>query len=506
MASWFERHLSSHQVQLAATAVVSGITVAGLIYGGQAIRRQARIDELKASIPELNEQHHAEQLTNFGAASPLPIATKEDDYAAALARRAQQGDYDEVLIDEQLTRTSSFLTAPRFRKLRSSFIVIVGLGGVGSHCTSALARSGVSRIRLIDFDQVTLSSLNRHAVATLADVGTPKVHCVRKRLEHVVPWVQWECFNEVWREDYGDRFLGGWNCGQGNKPDYVIDAIDNIDSKVALLRYCYDNHIKAVSSMGAGCKSDPTRVFVGDISASIEDPLSRAVRRRLKISGISEGIPVVYSTEKPGPGKAQLLPLPEEEFQKGQVDELSVLPDFRVRILPVLGTMPAVFGYSLANFVILEIANYPHDVGAGKGRDKMYDNILANLQGLEERLVKAEGQDPLGLRIPVTKDDVAYLVEEVFRGKSVISQLSTRLALVRWRAPKGGFKINQDWQGQKSSGVRLDDLVCVTKEEAIPHEKEVLKGGKAPEVVYDMNVVQRVEKRRLEELQYQRYR
>ncbi|KAI4244772.1 MAG: hypothetical protein L6R42_010368, partial [Xanthoria sp. 1 TBL-2021] len=334
MSSWFERQLSSHQFQLAATALVSGITVAGLIYGGQAIRRKVAVEELKASIPPLDEEHQAQRLTDFGAASPLPSATREEDRVAAIARRAQQGDYDKDLVNEQLTRTASFLTPPRFGKLRSSFVIVVGLGGVGSHCTAALARSGVSHIRLIDFDQVTLSSLNRHAVATLADVGTPKVQCVRKRLEAVVPWVHWECLNEVWREDQGERLLAKWDKGKGQQPDYVVDAIDNIESKVELLQYCHQHGLKVVSSMGAGCKSDPSRIFVGDISASVEDPLSRTTRRKLRMLGISEGIPVVYSTEKPGPGKAQLLPLPEEEFVKGKVNELSVLPDFRARILP----------------------------------------------------------------------------------------------------------------------------------------------------------------------------
>ncbi|KAL8704114.1 MAG: hypothetical protein Q9201_002728 [Fulgogasparrea decipioides] len=506
MSSWFERQLSSHQVQLAATALVSGITVAGLIYGGQAIRRRVAVEQLKASIPPLDEEHQAQRLTDFGAASPLPSAAKEEERVAALARRAQQGDYDDALVDEQLTRTATFLTAPRFEQLRLSFVVIVGLGGVGSHCTAALARSGVSHIRLIDFDQVTLSSLNRHAVATLADVGTPKVQCVRKRLEAVVPWVRWECFNEVWREDKGERLLGRWDHGEGREPDYVVDAIDNIDSKVELLKYCHERGIRVVSSMGAGCKSDPTRIFVGDISASIEDPLSRTTRRKLKLLGVSEGVPVVYSTEKPGPGKAQLLPLPEEEFLKGSVNELSVLPDFRARILPVLGTMPAMFGYAVANFVILEITGYPHEFGTGKGREKMYDSILSGQQGLEERLAREAGQDPLGLKIPVTKDDVGYIVEEVFRGKSVVSGLPTRLALTRWRRPKGGFGIDQRWDGQKSSTVQLEELVCMTKEEAAMHEKEVLKGGKPPEVIYDVDVVQLVERRRQEEKQYRRHR
>src|SRR6202012_5529144 len=97
----------------------------------------------------------------------------------------------------------------------------------------------------------------------------------------------------------------------------------------------------------------------GDISSSTEDPLSRSTRRRLRALGIPSGIPVVYSTEKPGPGKASLLPLPEEEFQKDSVGDLGVLPDFRVRILPVLGTMPALFGYAVANYVILQVSGYP---------------------------------------------------------------------------------------------------------------------------------------------------
>jgi hypothetical protein len=325
-------------------------------------------------------------------------------------------------------------------------------------------------------------------------------------LEAVVPWASWECFNEVWQEDRAERLLGPWDEGKGRRADYVVDAIDNIDSKVALLKYCYRNGIRVMSSMGAGCKSDPTRVCVGDISASIEDPLSRATRRRLRAEGISEGIPVVYSIEKAGPGKAELLPLPEEEFLKGQVDELSVLPDFRARILPVLGTMPAIFGYTVANFLVLEITDYPHEISAGKGREKVYENVLANLQVLEERLVRFQGESALGLKIPVTKDDVGYLVDEVYRGKSVVSGLATRPALVRWRAPDKERFVEERWDGQKNSKLQLSDLVCMTKEEAMKHEKEVLMGREAPEEVYDVAVVRLVEKRRLEERYYSQYR
>lgn len=353
---------------------------------------------------------------------------------------------------------------------------------------------------------MTLSSLNRHSVATLADVGTPKVICVRKRLEAIAPWVKWECFNEVWRESEAERLLRNWDGGRGRKPDYVVDAIDNIDSKVALLKYCHSDGIRVISSMGAGCKSDPTRVFIGDISASQEDPLSRSTRRRLRILGVNEGIPVVYSIEKPGPGKAFLLPLPEDEYQKGSVGELSVLPDFRARILPVIGTMPAVFGLIITNYIIMEVSGYPHEIGGGKGREKLYENILGNLQLLEERLAKSDGETTVGLKISVTKDDVGYLIDEVFRGKSVISGLPTRLTLARWRASGDGYMADKRWEGQKCSRLRIPELVCMTKEEVVAHEKEVLKGRKRPEDVYDAAVVELVERRFREEAEYDRWR
>lgn len=417
------------------------------------------------------------------------------------------------LILEQLARNRVFLTDDGLAKLRSSFIVVVGCGGVGSHAAAALARSGVAKIRLIDFDQVTLSSLNRHALATLADVGTPKVHCIRRRLEQIAPWVMFDCRNELFGKDVADNLLGPWSLthdGEGRRPDYVLDCIDNITSKVDLLHYCHTNSLPVISSMGAGCKSDPTRVVVGDISLSTDDPLSRSTRRRLKAKGVTSGIATVFSTEKPGPGKASLLPLPEDEYVKGQVGELGVLPDFRVRILPVLGTMPAVFGYTVANHVICSVTNYPIDYNmAAKGRDKMYDGALGSLQNISGRLIKhGSGDDPIGLRIPVSNHDIAFLMEEVWRGKSALTGLQNRLMLVPWTTPAGGWKVDAEWaaEGQKVLLLDLKDLVCMTKEEATRHEREVLCGDKSVEELYDETVLQRVKLRRQEAEEYEKYR
>lgn len=449
------------------------------------------------------------KINDFGGASQSETPqSKEDERGIALARRARLGDYDEALILEQLARNRVFLTDEGLSKLRNAFVIVVGCGGVGSHAAAALARSGCGKIRLIDFDQVTLSSLNRHAVATLADVGTPKVACLQRRLEQIVPWTQFDARNQLYDESTSESQLEPWE-GTGQAPSFVIDAIDNIESKVALLAYCHANNLPVISSMGAGCKSDPTRVFIGDISASTDDPLSRSTRRRLRLKGVKSGIPVVFSAEKTAPGKATLLPLPEEQYQKGSVNELGVLPDFRVRILPVLGTMPAVFGLCVANHVMLSLTSYPghNEYIASKGREKMYEGILAQLQGLEERLARATFKeeedspafDATGLRIPITSDDVGYLVDEVYRGRSVISGLASRLALVRWRRPEGKWVDAKSVPGQKSVRLDLGELVCVTRDEMLKHEREVLKGDRSPKEVWGEDVEELVERRAEEE-------
>ena len=228
-------------------------------------------------------------------------------------------------------------------------------GQTALNIAMALARSGVSRIRLVDFDQVSLSSLNRHAVATLADVGMSKVQCMYRRMIAIAPWVKYDLRQEKFDLAAAPGLLSPW-AADGREPDFVVDAIDNIDTKVELLKFCHDRGLPVISSAGSGCKSDPTKMMVSDISATTDDPLSKATRRRLKLQGVRSGIPVAYSAERPGEGKAELIMIPEEEYQKGNVGDLGALPNFRVRILPVLGTMPAVFGYTVANHVILSIS------------------------------------------------------------------------------------------------------------------------------------------------------
>ena len=125
--------------------------------------------------------------------------------------------YDEGLIREQLARNYAFFGEEAMHRIRGGQVVIVGCGGVGSYAALMLARSGVSKIRLVDFDYVTLSSLNRHATALLEDVGTPKVTCVESMIRRVAKWVQVDARIEIWRKDEGGgRLLEGadWVVGE----------------------------------------------------------------------------------------------------------------------------------------------------------------------------------------------------------------------------------------------------------------------------------------------------
>ncbi|KEZ39271.1 Uncharacterized protein C1A6.10 [Scedosporium apiospermum] len=511
MSQFLSDLTSSPRFQLAATAVLSGATVAALILGHQALEQEERLSELKSSIPDLADTDDARRIIKNRTANHK-FVDKEDLRNEALARRAQQGDFDEELILEQLARNRVFLGDDGLAKLRDAFVIVVGLGGVGSHCTAALARSGVSRLRLVDFDQVTLSSLNRHAVATLADVGMPKVHCMHRRLIAITPWVKFDLRQEKFDTDVAEDLLAPWQ-EDGRKPDFIIDAIDNIDTKVALLKFCHDHELPVISAAGSGCKSDPTRVMVGDISGTTNDPLSRSTRRRLKLQGVTSGVPVVYSVEKSGEGKASLMPLADEEFEKGSVGDLGALPNFRVRILPVLGTMPAIFGYTVANHVILSITGYPINYPTVKTREKLYDAALAYLQGVEEKLVRAtEGvSDPnaaVGFKLPISVGDAAYLIEEAYRGRSVVSGVPTKLVLVRWHRPEGSVmnKIGSGADEQKTSNIRLRNIVCMTKEEATRHYEKVLKGGAKLEDLYDSEVLERVAARLVEAGKAERFR
>ncbi|KAI9497522.1 hypothetical protein BDB00DRAFT_804929 [Zychaea mexicana] len=403
----------------------------------------------------LNKHEHAAKLALTAVTASTLTATTILTYQAARRRfqkrvlldnkrfgSQRSPDHTPVnasLVDEQLSQTIEFLGSEGAEKLQNSFVIIVGAGGVGSWAALMLLRAGVKKIRIIDFDQVTLSSLNRHAVATLDDVGTPKVKAIKKHFERIAPFVQVDSRIDLFTKETADELLSG-------SPDYIVDAIDNIDTKLDLIQYCYDRQLKVIASMGAGAKADPSRVQIADISETLEDQLARAVRRKLKKLGIESGVPVVYSVEKPH--HVKLLPLEEERVK--EADDFAALPEFRSRILPVLGTLPSMFGMTIASFVILKLAEYPNfEPLAIKLREGLYARLHRDLLARESNLYKNK-------TCPLDTRDIGYIYEDIWQGKSVISGPSERVALTRW---------------VRSEPLSYYNTVCMTKEEAKAHDK-----------------------------------
>jgi tRNA A37 threonylcarbamoyladenosine dehydratase len=238
----------------------------------------------------------------------------------------------------QFARTVDLLGPVGFARLRRARVVVIGLGGVGSHSAVALARAGVSRLRLVDFDAVTESSLNRHATALPAHVGRNKARVVAEFLSQIHPSIAAEPVEAFFHEDTADALLAG-------APDCVIDAIDSLNPKVALLEACAARGLAVVTSLGASSRTDPGRVRVATLDRSRGCPLGKQLRKRLRRRGVDlTRITAVYSSEPP------LDPLPPDTTDGWYGDGR------RRNRLPSLSTLPGVFGYAAANAAILSIA------------------------------------------------------------------------------------------------------------------------------------------------------
>ncbi|KAF9115413.1 hypothetical protein BGX27_007913 [Mortierella sp. AM989] len=473
--------LNSQATKLTLVAIAASLTTATVILGIQGSQRKRRIrqlrDDLRKSIPlppAFDSASDFYEGGNHAGFTPLslPVQSMQHHEKWHHSRVNGQLEFDEELIREQLAKNIAFLGEEGVEKLRKSFVIIVGAGGVGSWATSMLIRSGVGKVRIIDFDQVSLSSLNRHATAVQADVGTPKVVAMKKAFASIAPWVEVDARVELFQEDSAEELLSG-------NPDYVIDAIDNINTKLALLKFCYDRKIPVMSSMGAGAKADPSRVQISDISETFEDPLARAVRRKIKAMGVDTGIEVVYSTEKPH--HVRLLPLDETQAQNAV--EYAALPDFRSRILPVLGPLPAMFGMSMAMFITCKLAGWPMEPLPIKLRDSLYLRVHRELKTRENKMDKSVDT------IALDRRDVGYVIEEIFRGKSVVSQRMEKIGLCRWK---------------RGEPLSLQNTVVMTKSEIIKHEK--LPAGTDLLSVYGQEVIDYVEEKFREEAEINRLR
>lgn len=197
---------------------------------------------------------------------------------------------EEKTMLNQFSRTELLIGQEGLEKLKKCKVAIFGLGGVGSYTAEALARVGIGSFKLIDFDEICLTNINRQLHALHSTVGESKVEVMKRRLLDINPKAQIEIFKSFYSQEDADFFLA-------DNPDFVVDAIDTVKSKVSLAKECLQRKIPFISCMGAGNRLEALSFRVADISKTSGCPLAKAVRKLLKQEGVTQGFKVVFSPE-----------------------------------------------------------------------------------------------------------------------------------------------------------------------------------------------------------------
>eukprot|EP01133_Synstelium_polycarpum_P012075 gene12075-14127_t len=314
----------------------------------------------------------------------------------------------EQIFEEQMNRTMLYYGEDAFKKIRQSFVIVVGLGGVGGAAAHVLLRSGVKKIRLID------------------------------------PEVEVEAFQTFFTGDMAEQLLSG-------KPDYVLDCIDNTETKVQLLTFCKRNNIPVISSFGAGSSSDPTKINICDLSFTFGCPFGKEVRKLLRENGITTGIICVCSTET---HRKKLIPLTAEEAEALKTQVKSTL---RIRTLGVSMPIPFIFGTTMGNTCLNGIVGLPMIVE----EERRAPPPMAEYNKMLKTLIKKEqifhNTSPILLKKIVDATNLRYIVDQVYDGKSGVSLVSKAIFIVvRWRP---------------ELPVSLSNLVVLTDKECAIHEK-----------------------------------
>lgn len=316
-------------------------------------------------------------------------------------------------------------------QLKSSFVVVVGIGGVGSNIILALIKSGINHIRAIDYDLVTLSSLNRHAFATLKDVGTFKSRVVKNYANTVNQHIVIESIDDAFTIADAPLYIT-----KGN-PDYVIDCIDNLEAKCDLIHFCHLNNIRIISSMGAAGKCNPSQVRYSMFNNIMGDVLAKRLRflYKKKHKTTLPNIPSVFSIEKVAKGLSEL-----EEHQKGNQEQYGINANERIRTLPVFACLPAAFGQCLASVVINSLGKNDiiskTDINENDKINCCVGSVslakLINDHRLYEMTYKGKKEDELYLCF-----DDYYRIAKMFNFVSSISNKSgNKMKFIRWRIYK----------------------------------------------------------------------
>lgn len=189
-------------------------------------------------------------------------------------------------------RTELLVGRKGWARLQRASVLVVGLGGVGSYAAEAIARSGVGRIGLVDFDDVCVTNLNRQLHALRRTVGLPKSELMEGRVKAINPKAEVVVFHRFFGPESSEEILApGW--------DYVVDCIDNVTAKLHLLETVVQRGLPVISAMGAGSKLDPTRIRVTDLAHTRVDPFAKVIRKELRRRGVRGPITAVWSDEPP---------------------------------------------------------------------------------------------------------------------------------------------------------------------------------------------------------------
>ena len=193
----------------------------------------------------------------------------------------------------EFSRTELLIGTEAEARVRDASVMVFGVGGVGSHCIEALARCGVGKLTLIDNDRVSLTNINRQSIAYHSTVGRYKTEVMRELIRDICPDICVDTYEMFVLPDNIDALFG-----QTGKPDYIIDAIDTVSAKIALVELAQREHIPIISSMGTGNKLHPELFRIADLAETRVCPLCRVMRKELKNRGIIH-LKVLYSEEKP---------------------------------------------------------------------------------------------------------------------------------------------------------------------------------------------------------------
>ena len=193
------------------------------------------------------------------------------------------------MAESRFSRTELLLGQDSIRKLSEKRVAVFGIGGVGGYVTEALARSGVGALDLIDKDTVSISNINRQIIALTSTVGKYKTEVMKERILDINPDLQVKTYNMFYLPETADQF-------DFTRYDYVVDAIDTVTGKIALVLHAQRDNVPVISSMGAGNKLDASQFEVADIYKTSGCPLARVMRRELKKRRVRH-LKVVYSKE-----------------------------------------------------------------------------------------------------------------------------------------------------------------------------------------------------------------